>query len=176
VEKAENSSNLNQLAVRWLEPSELTISWDTQSAKLSVEVTGQDRIEDAQAALAFPITHPGSYIDIGEGKGESIGMIKALDSLKTASRDALKECLKTRYLIPRITRIADISETSSFVLCWHVDTDRGKTVFHTESTREAVRYQGPGRIRITDLTGNFYDLPDISQLDLTSRTVLDTYL
>jgi Domain of unknown function (DUF1854) len=176
VEKSENSSNLNQLAVRWLEPSELVISWDSQATRLTVAVAGQDTIEDAQAALAFPITHPGKYIDIGKAKGESIGMIKSLESLKADSRDALRECIKTRYLIPRISHITDISETSSFVLCWHVDTDRGKTVFHTESTREAVRYQGPGRIRITDLTGNFYDLPDISQLDLTSRTVLDTYL
>jgi hypothetical protein len=103
-------------------------------------------------------------------------MLRKLDALAPENRKAIEAALAIRYLIPRVSRIVDITETAAFVLNWKVETDRGPRVFHTESPREAVKYQGPDRIRITDLAGNHYDVPSISELDPASHGKLEAFL
>ncbi len=144
--------------------------------KLTVRIGREETLEDARVGLAFPIQHPGKYIDICNSKDESQGMLKSPRGLDQGTRIAIEAALEVRYLIPDITSIPDIKEHSAFVLRWTVETSRGQRSFFTESSREAVRYQGPNRIRITDLTDNHYNLPDITALDAASRAILSNYL
>jgi len=166
----------SSLAVRWLEPIEVSARWDPQAARLTVTVSGEEEITDARAALAFPVSHPGEFVDLCNAKNESAGMLRSLKGLDDATRQALEAALEVRYLIPRVERVIDLRDTSPFVLRWRVETDRGERTFTTESPREAVKYQSADRIRVTDLAGNHYDFPTLKGLDAASRAILEAYL
>jgi hypothetical protein len=165
-----------QMSIRWLEGPEVAAEWEPQAARLSLRVSGGDRITDARAALAFPVSAPGRFVDLCDAEGKSVGMLRKLADLAAESRGAVEAALSARYLIPRVERIVEITETAAFVLNWRVQTDRGPRTFQTESPREAVKYQGPDRIRITDMAGNHYDVPGIAGLDAASRALLAAYL
>jgi Domain of unknown function (DUF1854) len=171
-EKTESS----ELTIRWLEPGEVSATWDSASARLAVRLKDSDEVTDAAATLAFPVSRPGRFVELSDAKKKSLGMLRSLDGLARDARAAIETALETRYMIPEIESILELGERSPFVLRWRVATTRGERVFFTESPREAVKYQGPGRIRITDLTGNHYDVPGIDALPAESRALLDAYL
>jgi hypothetical protein len=166
----------SELAIRWLEPGEVNASWDPDAARLTVRIAGEDEAADASATLAFPVSRPMRFVELSDSKKKPVGMLRSLDGLAGEAREAIAKALQTRYMIPEVQSVLDLGERSPFVLRWRVGTDRGERVFFTESPREAVKYQTPDRIRITDLTGNHYDVPSIAALPAESRTRLDAYL
>ena len=163
-------------AAKWLSPAAVRARWDAAAARLSVRVGDAEEAADVRVGMAFPVTAPGRFIDLGNDQGESIGMLRSLEGLDQDSRLAIGAALEARYLIPKVVRVRELSELGPFVLCWRVETDRGERTFHTESPREAVRYQTPDRIRVTDLAGNHYDFPSVSGMDEASRALLAAIL
>lgn len=173
VNDAEKTSDL---AVRWLDPARVRARWEPQSVRLTVRIDSGDEIGDARAALAFPISCADGYVELSDSKGNPIGMLKSLAGMTSDSAAAIQAALTARYMIPCIKRVLEIREISPFVLRWNVQTDRGEISFTTESPREAVRYVGHDRIRITDLAGNHFDIPSLSDLDISSRSFLSVFL
>ncbi|HOX07485.1 MAG TPA: DUF1854 domain-containing protein [Planctomycetota bacterium] len=163
-------------AIRWLEPGEVAARWEPEAARLCVRIGSGEELADVRAAMGFPVTAPGEYVELRDAKGEPAGMIRSLESLDAASRAAVRAALEVRYLIPQVGAIEAIDELRPFLIRWRVRTSRGERVFHTESPREAVRYQGADRIRVTDLSGNHYDFPSISKMDDASRERLSAIL
>jgi len=166
----------SELTIRWLEPGEVSASWDPDSARLTVRVSGEEETADASARLAFPVSRPRRFVELADSGKKSVGMLRSLDGLAAGAREAIEKALETRYMIPEVQSVIELGERSPFVLRWRVGTARGERVFFTESPREAVKYQTPDRIRITDLTGNHYDVPSIAALPAESRALLDAYL
>jgi len=163
-------------AVRWLSPGEVRARWEPQAARLCLSICGGEELPDARAAMAFPVTAPDTFVDLCDAKGESVGMLRSLAELDAGSRGAVKAALEARYLIPKVLRVLELSELGPFVLRWRVQTDRGERTIHTESPREAIRYQTPDHLRLTDLAGNHYDFPSIAGLDPDSRRLLSSVL
>lgn len=166
----------NSVTVRWLESGQIQARWEPGAARLCVRIGGGEEVRDVQARQAFPTTRPGAYVEIIDAQGTSLGILASLSDLEADAREAIEAALRTRYLIPRIGRILEMTESTTFVLQWRVQTDRGDRTFQTESAREAVHYLGPDRIRVTDLAGNHYDVPSLSALDAESRAVLGRFL
>lgn len=164
------------LAVRWLEPPQVKARWEGDSVRLCVSIEGGPEVKDARVTLAFPVTIAGGYVELSDDKGESIGILRSLDGLDAASLAAMRSALHMRYMIPHVGRIVELTEVSPFVLRWRTETDRGDRTFFTESPREAVRYLGSDRIRVSDLAGNHYDIPSLSGLDPQSRDLLGAFL
>lgn len=162
--------------VRWLDPRQVRAKWEPEAVRLSVAIEGGEEVKDARATLAFPVTAPDGYVELSDAKGESLGILKTLEELDAATLSALRAALTARYMIPHILRIVELTEVSPFVLRWRVETDRGHGTFFTESPREAVRYLGHDRIRVTDLAGNYYDIRSLAGLDLASRGILAAFL
>ncbi len=173
---ADQKTESGALAIRWLEPGEVSARWEAASARLAVRLRGEEEVADAAAALAFPVSRPGRFVEFSDSKKQPLGMLRSLEGLEPKTRKAVEKALETRYMIPEIESILEMSERSPFVLRWRVGTTRGERVFFTESPREAVKYQGSGRIRITDLTSNHYDVPSIDALPAESRALLEAYL
>jgi hypothetical protein len=163
-------------AIRWLEPGEVAARWEPEAARLCVRIGTAEELADVRAAMAFPVTAPGEHVELRDAKGEPAGMLRSLGGLEPASRSALEAALESRYLIPQVSAVVELEEVRPFLIRWRVSTNRGDRTFHTESPREAVRYQGPDRIRITDLSGNHYDFPAISRMDEASRERLAAIL
>ncbi len=162
--------------LRWIEPGEVVARWEPEAARLCVQIGTGEKSADVRAAMAFPVTAPGEYVEFRDAKGEPVGMLRSLDGLEPESRKAVEAALAARYMIPRVTRVLELAERVHFVLHWRVETDRGEREFFTESPREAVKYLSAERIRVTDLAGNHYDLPALAEFDARSRALLEVFL
>jgi hypothetical protein len=127
-------------------------------------------------ARAFPLSHPHQYLSVryDEGKKE-IGLLTDLDGLDPESRRLVEEELERRYLVPVVRRVIAVRERFG-TLDWDVETDRGRRKFTTRNTRENVVHPTPGRLLITDVDENRYDIRDLAALDPASQSCLLRHL
>jgi hypothetical protein len=122
-------------------------------------------------ARIFPLTEPNRFLSIRDSANAEIGVLTDPDALDAASRECVLAELHRRYLCPRILRIVKITERFGTV-DWSIKTDRGPRQFATRDLRENVVRLAGGRFLISDIEGNRFDVPDIHQLDATSRALL----
>jgi hypothetical protein len=98
-------------------------------------------------------------------------MIDDPATLSPDQRQMLEEELHRRYLASTVTRIQSVrSEFGTGY--WSVETDRGPRDFVTQSLQENANWLSPGRLLLTDVDGNRYDVP-VDRLDPESRSILD---
>ncbi|HEV3162620.1 MAG TPA: DUF1854 domain-containing protein [Isosphaeraceae bacterium] len=122
----------------------------------------------------FPITDPEHWISVCDAEGRELVCVEALADLPTSVRQVLQEELAQREFVPVVRRIASVS-TDSAPSDWHVETDRGSTLF-TLNSDDDVRRFGPHGVLINDAQGLRYQIPDTRTLDQASRQILDRFL
>lgn len=123
---------------------------------------------------AFPISEPGAGFSLVDPQGHEIMWVDRLDELPADIAFVLGDELQRRDFMPVISRLIGVS--SYITPCeWHVQTDRGETRF-TLKGEEDIRRLGSGALLITDLHGIHWLLRDLTQLDKTSRKILDRFL
>lgn len=83
--------------------------------------------------------------------------------------------LHRRYLVPRIRRILGCREKFDLEE-WTVDTDRGVITFLARRLRDHVEEVSASYLKLTDVEGNRYGLPDIDALDPVSQRLLEEKL
>ena len=86
-----------------------------------------------------------------------------------------REELARRYLVPAVQRILTAKERFGTV-DWEMETDRGVRKLTTRNLRENVQRPAPGRIILSDVDGNRYDIRNIDELDLNSQQLLFQHL
>ncbi len=118
----------------------------------------------------FPLSDPEKSIALLDSEGHEILTLPDLDSLNTTARELLKTELSSRDFVPVINRIISTSNPSP-PCRWSVETDRGETSFQLES-EDDVRKLGPHRVLIADANGIRYTIPDLRQLDPTTRRIV----
>lgn len=152
--------------LRYLEPD-----------KIEFLVAGDDRIHcgeldrthlDIRLRWCFPQSEPGRYLSICNRRDEELGVIREPSKLAPASRVLMEKALQKQYFVPRITRIVSVAERGHVVYCV-VETDRGEREFAVNDIRQNVSNPEPDRYTINDVTGNRYEIADLSKLDPKSQ-------
>jgi hypothetical protein len=124
-----------------------------------------------RAAPCFPVTDWGRYIVFSDEDDNELGIIEDMRDLSAESRRAVAHELDEQHFLPIITRIVSISREFR-VPVWVVETDRGERTFSCRG-RHAAQRMGGGRYYIRDADGNGYLIPDIGELDVVSRRLID---
>ena len=122
---------------------------------------------------AFPVSDPGHWVSILNAEGHEILYIEDLAAIPPDVRQILEEELARREFIPVIRRI--FSATPDEPSHWCVETDRGTVSFQV-SSEEDVRRIEPSQASVIDSHGIRYLIPDVLQLDASSRHILDHFL
>lgn len=125
--------------------------------------------------LAFPFSHPDRFISVHEPEGEEIGLIQDLGKLDQVSQKAIQQELQWRYFTPKIKRILSYKEEFGHTY-WEVESDRGEHKFVTRGRDQTVRNITERRTLIIDVSGNRYEITDVTKLDARSRQYLETLL
>ena len=73
----------------------------------------------------FPLSGLTRYISLLDAEKKEVAIIRDLDRLDEASRNAVAGCLEEYYLIPKITAVLSIEEKYG-VITWTCITDRWK--------------------------------------------------
>lgn len=131
------------------------------------------RHENVRPVRLFPLTDPQHWIALVGESGRELACIEDPATLDPAQRTLLEAALAKRDFVPVIRRITNITRAPEGH-DWHVETDRGATVFRIE-TDESIQSLGGGRLVIVDKLGTRYLVPDIATLDRDSRRRLERY-
>ena len=124
---------------------------------------------------AFPLSEPNRFLSVRDDANKEIGLIVNPADLDTANRRLVEEELERRYLVPAVTRIISAKERFGTV-DWTMETDRGVCRFTTRNLRENVQRPAPGRIILSDVDGNRYDVRDVYKLSRESQDLLFRHL
>lgn len=143
----------------------------TEDQRLYLE-TDSGREGPVKVNNPFPLTDPTGYVVVSDTSGEFVGLIKDFLKLDPDSLALVQEGLEESYFLPRITKIDRIDDRYR-VMTWYVQTDRGPRRFEVTSRRRDIRWLSDNHVVIQDVDGNRYEIADLSQLDKTSRDLLE---
>lgn len=115
----------------------------------------------------FPFQYEKEYITVLDKGAKEIGIIKTLSDFDDETGKMLTQELERRYYMPKIREILRMKEKMGFTN-WTVDTDFGKITFSVRDTYKNVVKLPKGRCIITDVDGNRYEIPSLSELDKKS--------
>jgi hypothetical protein len=160
---------LDQLTV--IDPHRVRLRRD-QRQRVVVELPEGEQHADVIVTHTFPVSRPGRFVLLRDGRGREIGLIADADALDRESRDVLAAELDRSYFMPRILSVSAIEDEFG-IATWHVITDRGPTQFQVRARSESIWYYGAGRYLIRDVEGNRFDIPSLSALDPRSRTLVE---
>ncbi|RYG22968.1 DUF1854 domain-containing protein [bacterium] len=134
---------------------------------------GEDRSYlTVKPVWAAPLSHPGKYLALLDGKGEEIVTLPEPNALPKASHQAVQEEIARRYLTATIESVSE-ALTEFGATYWHVETDRGPRDFVTQSLSENVQWLTPTHVLLTDVDGNRFELKDVSAMDERSRKLIE---
>lgn len=131
------------------------------------------RHEKVRPVRLFPLTDPSAWISIVNAQGQELSCVKQIDTLPDALREMLLKALANRDFVPVIRSIKSVTRAPTGH-AWTVMTDRGETVFHTESD-ESIQQLGGSRLVVIDARNTRYLIPDVNALDAKSRQRLERY-
>ncbi len=152
---------------RYVDPKRVKVT-SLPGGAYRAEVMGERTVLRAKFVRAFPVSNRDRYIEIKDGAGNSVGMMKDLEGMDADSLQCVKSCLEGHYFVPVIREVYSMRGVLEMQV-WHVGTDRGEMEFSVTDVNRNVRHVPPRRLLITDTDQNIYDIPDWSQLDLASR-------
>ena len=125
--------------------------------------------------LAAPLSRPGRYLSLQDGKGEEIVMVENLQDFAPESRSIAEEEIRRRYLTARVEAITEIKNEFG-VTYWQVETDRGPRDIVVQSLTESCVWLSDTHILLIDADGNRFEIADRRALDAASRLELDKVL
>jgi hypothetical protein len=160
-------------APHWLTSGTFDLAQDAWGQLVFTDAQGR-RHEGVTPVRAFPITDPGHYVSICDGRGAELGICEDLAKLPAGVRDLIEADLARRDFIPAIERIVYITSGLSTTE-WTVETDRGTTTFLVDG-EENVRRLGRQQATITDTHRMRYLIRDVRALDAASRRFLERFL
>jgi len=130
--------------------------------------------DDIASIRMFPFTDPQHWIALCDKEDNEIVCIEDMETLPSATRQLILEDLQDREFVPVIKRVMSVSVAAD-PSEWHVETDRGATSF-TLNDEDDIHRLSPFRILIIDAHGIRYVIPDIRQMDASSRRILSHYI
>ena len=145
------------------------------SCSVDVEFYGGKTIENLEPRRLFPVSGMSKYITLIDEKGKEQAIIRNIDTLMSESKKVIEACLREYYLIPKITRILEVTDKFG-LLKWTVETDRGNQTFEIRNRHSDIKLLYDGRVLVRDTSDNRYEIPNYKQLDKHSLMLLSSEL
>ena len=124
---------------------------------------------------AAPLSRPGRYLSLVNGKGEEITMVENLQDFAPDARSVAEEEMRRRYLTCRVESVTH-TRAEFGVTYWQVDTDRGPRDFVIQSLSESCVWLSDTHLLLIDVDGNRFEIADRNALDAASQVQLDKVL
>ena len=127
--------------------------------------------ENLEPLRLFPVSGITKYISLLDETGKEIAIIRDIDALLPESKKAIRECLESYYIIPKIKKILSRVEKYGNIT-WTVETDRGRHSFAIQNTSIDIKTLYDGRILVRDSNDNRYEIENVNALDKESLNLL----
>lgn len=145
----------------------------TRTGKVCVRLETYDGrcFENLEPLRLFPVSGITKYISLLDETGKEIAIIRDIDALMPESKKAIRECLESYYIIPKIKKILSRVEKYGNIT-WTVETDRGRHSFAIQNTSIDIKTLYDGRILVRDSNDNRYEIENVNALDKESLNLL----
>ena len=150
-----------------MNPAELKLFYNPKD-RLRLTVDDDRSYPTVKPVWSSPLSHPGRFLALLDGKGHEITMIPEPDTLPRESLEAVKLELHRRYLTATVSSITD-AKVEFGATYWSVETDRGARDFVTQSLQENAIWLSDTHLLLLDVDGNRFEIPDVAALDTVSR-------
>jgi hypothetical protein len=124
---------------------------------------------------AAPLSRPGRYLVLLDGKNEQIVMIEDPAILPPDSKAAVDQELQERYLTATVTAILNARQVFGATY-WSVETDRGARDFVTQNLQENALWFTDTHLLLLDVDGNRFEIQSVPDLDAKSREIVEAIL
>ena len=123
----------------------------------------------------FPFDMEWEFISVQTKDNEELGIIRDLSDFPEDQQEIIRHELERKYFTPKIKKIKSLKEHRGFSY-WQVETDIGEMDISLQDTYRSLNKIGGGRVIVTDMAGNRYEITDLEALDRKSRRKLELYL
>ena len=149
----------------------MVIQMPQESCHLRVEM----QFSRVYLRRAFPAGEPYRYISVAGKDEKEIGMIMDIAEFPEAQRDLLKAELDRMYFMPKILRIEDVKDRFGRTT-FRVKTDIGEMSFTVQDVYRSLFRLPDGRLILTDVDGNRFEITDPMALDKKSYKKIELYI
>jgi hypothetical protein len=153
---------------RYLAPDEITLERKGDAIACAL---GDDTYENVSIRCAFPMSFQEQYIVLKDPEKGEIGVIRDMADLNDEQKALVTDELRRTYFVPVIESVHGVTEEFG-VTMWDVQTDRGRCTIRTRHGRHSLTESSGGRILLTDVDSNRFEVKDIYALDARSRVLL----
>jgi len=120
---------------------------------------------------AFPLTKDAPEISFFHTDVREIGILENPATLSQSNLALVEEELTIRYFRPLVMSIASFKEEYGS-LYWTLHTECGVRELIMRNVSESVRFLKDGRMILSDIYGNNYEIEDYERLDSASQEYL----
>jgi len=131
--------------------------------------------EKVELRRLFPISDRDRYISLIDENEHEIAMIRSYDDVSEDSAAAVKACFNDYYLIPKILKITECSDSSGMLKISAL-TDHGETSFRIRNRHYDMKVYDNNRVIIRDSDDNRYEIEDLAKLDRKSWLLIASFL
>ncbi len=141
--------------------------------RLRLTIPGDRSYPTVKPVWAAPLSQPGKYLALLDGKGNEIVLLPTLDTLSPDARAAVLAEVRLRYLTARVHAVTQARQEFG-VTYWSVLTDRGARDFVTQNLQENAVWLSDTHLLLLDVDGSRFEIEDLARLDDTSRHFVET--
>lgn len=169
------------VSIVYITPENAVFEEKNQFLTLQMTTTKDDGTEEVQnydrvfLHRSFPYEHPEAYISVQDGEKNEIGMIAKISQFPDSTAALLRGELARKYYSPVITAIHSVRDRYGYAYI-HASTESGEMDITLRDASRSMTRVDERRVIITDIDGNRYTIPDLTQLDRKSFRKIELYL
>ena len=157
-----------------LDPQSLNLFYHPKD-RLRLTIGDEKSYHTIKPAWAAPLSLPGQYLALLDGKGNEIVTLPDPAALPPLSLAAAQEELRRRYLTATVRAVVHAKQEFGATY-WSVQTDRGDRDFVTQNLQENAVWLSPTHLLLLDVDGNRFEITDTGALDAVSQRYVTTIL
>lgn len=147
----------------------------TVKEKINAHLSIEMRYSRVFLRRSFPTEEPDRYISVANKEEKEIGMIMDIQAFPKAQRQILTKELAHRYFMPTILAIDSLTDRFGHTV-FQVKTNIGPIRFTVRDVYRNLFRLPDGKIILTDVDQNRYEIPDPTALDAKSYKRIELYI
>lgn len=175
--KIRNESELLEAAgIVYLSPE--NCAFEKNGDFLSVTVTKDaEKITTEKVSLhrLFPYDKRDEYISVLDPDNIEIGIIPSIYVFNGAQHELLVSELRRKYYICKLKSVLSVRDRFGFSY-WKAISVDGEVSFTIRDAHNSIRTNSDGRIQLTDIDNNRYELEPYATLDAKTKKRVELYI
>lgn len=174
--KIHNESELLDAAgILYLSPDNCSFAKNGDFLSVTVKKDEDVTYEKVSLHRLFPYDKRDEYISVLDPDNVEIGIVASLELFDNDQHDLLTAELRRKYYICKLESVLSVRDRFGFSY-WKAMSADGEVTFTIRDAHNSIRTNGDGKIQLTDIDNNRYELEAFQTLDSKTRKRIELYV